>query len=170
MKKLNHYLLLLAMLLLIPAGNIAAQDTSSLLPVGSDAPAFSLPTVNGDTVSLSDYKGMYVVIDFWASWCPDCRRLNPTMMSLFSQYKDRNVAFLGVSFDTDRKVLADYLYQSKISWPQVSEFKKWKDTSVSVLYGIKWIPTVYLISPEGKVLYTSLDGKGLAEKINQLIK
>lgn len=163
--------MLLAILFSVNIAKNYAQDTSSLLPVGSEVPMFTLETVNGESVSLIDFKGKYVVLDFWASWCPDCRKLNPTMVALFDKYKDnKNVAFLGVSFDTDKKVLADYLYQAKISWPQVSEFKKWKDTVISSKYGIKWIPTVYILSPEGKVLFTCLDGNGLTDKLEQLLK
>lgn len=170
MKKIIYYLVSLAILFFAHVVSVAAQDTSSLLTVGSDAPSFTLKTVNEEPVSLSDFRGKYVVLDFWASWCPDCRKLNPMMFNLFNKYKDKNVAFLGVSFDIDKKVLADYLYKSHISWPQVSEFKKWKETEISVKYGIKWIPTVYVVSPDGKVLFTCLDGNGLAEKLDVLLK
>jgi len=147
-----------------------AQDTSSLIATGSKAPDFTLNTLDGKTVSLSDYKGKYVLIDFWASWCPDCRKLTPSLINLYNQYKDKNIAFIGVSFDTDKTVLQSYLDKEKVEWTQVSELKKWKTTTISPKYGIKWIPTVYIIDPEGNVVFTCLDGKGLAEKLSEILK
>jgi len=140
------------------------------LAIGDKAPELSFKTPEGKTLALSSFKGDYLLIDFWASWCPDCRALNPTMVTLYNKYKDKNIDFLGVSFDTDKGALDKYLSTSGITWTQVSEFKKWKETEISKKYGIKWIPTIYIIDKKGKVVFTSLDEKGLDEKLSELLK
>lgn len=162
----------LTVLMLFSAGSmqLQAQDTSSLIAVGKDAPAFTLNDLNGKSISLSDYQGKYVLIDFWATWCPDCRKLTPSLLSLYNEYKDKNIVFLGVSFDTNKEQLVDYVSKNAVPWAQVSEFKKWKETTISTQYGIKWIPTVYLIGPDGKVVYTCLDGKDLDKQLKEIMK
>ena len=82
---------------------VHGQDNSALLKVGTQAPAFTLTSVEGKTVSLSDFKGRYVLIDFWASWCHDCRKASPEMVALFAKYGKENITFLGVSFDDKRE-------------------------------------------------------------------
>ena len=92
------------------------------------------------------------------------------MIALYNKYKGKDIEFLGVSFDTDKSTLDKYLSTSGITWTQVSEFKKWKETEISKKYGIKWIPTVYIIDKKGKVVFTSLDEKGIDEKLSELLK
>ena len=146
-------------------------DNSALLTVGTEAPDFSLPTVDGEaTIALSDYAGRYLVIDFWASWCPDCRKANPRMVDLYRRYKDEPIGidFLGVSFDTDREACLRAVEKDGITWPQVSELKKWKETEISRLYGIRWIPTVYVIDNMGQVLYAGSDLDYLEELLHYI--
>lgn len=133
-----------------------AQDPDSLyakalLPKGSEAPAF--PALK---------KGYWTVIDFWATWCPDCRREIPTVKEMYRQYGTR-AKFVGVSMDTDKAKLESYTQANGVDWEQYSEFKKWKDTRISKDYNIGWLPSMYLIDPEGKVAYTTV----LAERMNQ---
>lgn len=135
------------------SNDLDSKYATSLLKAGTDAPDFELQTPAGTKVKLSDLRGRYVVLDFWASWCPDCRKDIPEMRRLARQYASNSVAFLAVSFDTD-----------KGSWVKaasgedagriihVSELKKWKETAVSKLYGINWIPATYIIDPAGKVV------------------
>ena len=146
-------------------------DNSALLAVGTEAPDFSLPTVDGEaTIALKDYQGRYLVIDFWASWCPDCRKANPRMVDLYKRYADEavGISFLGVSFDTDREACLKAVEKDGITWPQVSELKKWKETEISRLYGIRWIPTVYVIDNAGKVLYAGNNLNELEELLRYL--
>lgn len=162
--------LIVAVLMWLPL-MCAAQDAaskSSLLPTGSKAPAFTLKTPAGKEVSLASFRGKYVLIDFWASWCPDCRKANPYMVQLHDSLKAKNVAFVGISFDTDRESWTKCIDKDGLEWTQVSELKKWKETAVSKSYGIKWIPTFYLIDPKGKVVFTALDAADLKEKMSRM--
>jgi len=130
--------------------DLDATYATQMLQTGTDAPAFALPTVNGDTIALADYKGKYVVLDFWASWCPDCQKVLPTMVEAYNSYKDK-AAFLGVSFDNDKETLQKAIEKYGLKYPQVSEFKAWKETAIKTSYQIKWIPGFYIVNPQGKI-------------------
>ena len=168
-------ILLLALLALIAAPALRAQDkkpdNSALLHIQSKAPDFLLPTVDGEAkIALSDYAGRYLVLDFWASWCPDCRKANPRMVDLYERYSDEDyrIDFLGVSFDTDREACLQAIKKDGIQWPQVSELKKWKETEIAKQYGIRWIPTVYVIAPKGEVLFAGNDLDELEELLHYI--
>lgn len=133
-----------------------AKYATTLLKPGTQAPAFNLSTADGKTLSLSELKGRYVVLDFWASWCPDCRRDLPHMVRMQQTYGPRGVQFVGVSFDEKKENLLKAVADYKLEYPQVSEWKKWKTTTISKAYGINWIPSVYLIDPEGKVVLSTV--------------
>ena len=77
---------------------------TEMLRPGTAAPEFALPTLTGDTLRLSDFGGKWLVLDFWASWCPDCRQDVPNIQRLYETYHDRGIAFAAISFDTDREV------------------------------------------------------------------
>ena len=147
---------------------MVAQDLDSLyardlLTVGTVAP--DLTDVEGQTVSLEKYRGQYVVLDFWASWCPDCRKDMPQMKELYTQYSGNRVQFLGISFDTTREALDNYLEKEAIAWPQVTELKKMKESKMAQAYHIKWIPSIYVIDPNGKVLLATVE----IEKLKSLL-
>ena len=147
---------------------MVAQDLDSLyardlLTVGTVAP--DLTDVEGQTVSLEKYRGQYVVLDFWASWCPDCRKDMPQMKELYTQYSGNGVQFLGISFDTTREALDKYLQKESIAWPQVTELKKMKESKMAQAYHIKWIPSIYLLDPNGKVLLATVE----IEKLKHLL-
>ena len=168
-------ILLLALLALIAAPALRAQDkqpdNSALLPIQSKAPDFLLPTVDGEAkIALSDYAGRYLVIDFWASWCPDCRKANPRMVDLYERYAndDYRIDFLGISFDTDREACLRAIEKDGLEWPQVSELKKWKETDIARQYGIRWIPTVYVIDNMGRVLFAGNDLDELEELLHYI--
>lgn len=147
---------------------MVAQDLDSLyardlLTVGTVAP--DLTDVEGQTVSLEKYRGQYVVLDFWASWCPDCRKDMPQMKELYTQYSGNGVQFLGISFDTTHEALDNYLEKEAIAWPQVTELKKMKESKMAQAYHIKWIPSIYLLDPNGKVLLATVE----IEKLKHLL-
>ena len=157
---------LLAFPLLCTAQN--AESASALIAEGKAAPAFTLKSQEGKNVSLSDFRGKYLLIDFWASWCPDCRKSNPYMVQLHDSLKGKNIRFLGISFDTDAEAWKKCIEKDRLAWTHASELKKWKETAVSKSYGIKWIPTFYLIDPKGKVVVTALDEEDLKKKLKDI--
>lgn len=137
--------------------------------VGSIAPDFTLPDVDGNPVSLSSFRGKYLLVDFWAAWCPDCRKENPNIVSAWEKYKDKNFAVLGVSLDRIREQWLAAIEKDKLSWTQVSDLKFW-DSEAAVLYCIRWIPMSFLINPEGKIVAIGLEGEELHNKLEELLK
>ena len=126
------------------------------------------PTPEGKMVSLGDFKGKFVVIDFWASWCPDCRKENPDLVKIHSKYAPKGVAFVGVSFDTDREAWLSGIESDSLRWTQVSSLKQWKETQISKDYGINWIPTFYLINRKGRVIGAFITADALENALEKL--
>lgn len=154
------------------AVNAAAQDADSLyakelLQPGTEAPDFTLAAPDGTKHSLSSLRGSYVVLDFWASWCPDCRKDIPAMNELYAKY-GRNIKFVSVSFDEKKDAWTGCVSANGMEWLQLSELKKWKETSVSKLYNVKWIPAMYLIDRQGRVVMSTVMVEKLAAKLKEL--
>lgn len=153
----------------------AAQDADSLyakdlLEPSTQAPDFALASPSGKVYSLKDHLGKgYLVLDFWASWCGDCRKDIPAVKTLYEKYGDR-VTFWGISFDDNKEKWTKCIEQNGMGWIQLSELKKWKETEVSKLYHINWIPTMYLISPQGKVVLATTQVEKLATKLAEVTR
>lgn len=150
--------------------DLDAKYGAELLKSGTQAPDFSLPDTDGQLVNLRhEYSDGYTVIDFWASWCGDCRREMPAVSKLSEQYFEDGVQFVGVSFDTDsaqwKKCVRE---KNKMIGKQVSELKKWKETQVSKDYHINWIPTLYLLNPDGTVNLGTVDVNKLSDRLSEL--
>ncbi|MFA5782161.1 MAG: TlpA disulfide reductase family protein [Bacteroidales bacterium] len=145
------------------------QLAENKLDVGFKAPDFKLETPDGKSVSLSSFKGKFVLIDFWASWCAPCRQENPKMIKLYKQYKDKDFTILGVSLDRDKDSWINAIKTDKLIWTQISDLKYW-DSPVAKLYNVRTIPYSILIDKEGKILAKGLRGEKLAEKIKEVVK
>lgn len=139
-----------------------------LLKTGTVAPDFSLKNLEGKTVKLSDFKGKYVVIDFWASWCPDCRKDIPEVQRMYKNFHAKGVEFVGVSFDTDKTKWTDAVKKYNIEYPQVSELVKFHDTKISEAYGVKWIPSMFLIDKDGKVVLSTVLSYKMEKKLTEM--
>lgn len=134
---------------------------------GQTAPDFTLPDTDGNLVSLSSFRGQYVLMDFWASWCPDCRRENPAVVALYQQYKEKNFTVLGVSLDRSREPWLKAIEKDGLTWTHVSDVKGWQSEPAQ-LYAIRWIPTTYLLDTEGKIILVATDIKQIKEKLAEI--
>ena len=130
---------------------------------GKPAPEFEAEAPDGTTHHLSEYMGQYVLIDFWASWCGPCIASFPFMKQLYATYKDRGLIFLGVSCDKNRDAWLKALEKHQLPWTALRSLAEKGDALD--LYGITGIPAVILISPDGKVISTDLEGKNLQTKL-----
>jgi peroxiredoxin len=139
------------------------------LQPGKMAPDFKLPTPDGDTIALSDYRGKYILVDFWASWCGPCRQENPNIVRMYNRFKGKNFEILGVSLDKERAGWVKAIADDQLTWKQVSDLKFW-DSIVTGLYAIQSIPATLLVDPDGKIIARNLRGPELEEKIASLLE
>ncbi len=143
------------------------QKSLRLAP-GNPAPEFTLSDLYGKQVSLSSYKGKVVLLDFWASWCPDCRRASPYMRYLYRKYHDKGLEIVGISLDNDRERWYSGVQTDSLQWTQLSSLQRW-ECPVAKAYNIHWIPTLVLIDREGRIVARRLEGEELESKIRSLL-
>src|SRR6185436_6372311 len=137
--------------------------------VGKQAPEISLPDTEGKIVKLSSFRGQYVLVDFWASWCAPCRGENPNVVKAYNTFKDKNFTVLGVSLDQNKQQWLDAIKSDGLNWYQISDLKYWNSAAVG-LYGFEGIPFNVLVNPEGKIVATNLRGVALENKLQEILK
>ncbi|TCD02761.1 TlpA disulfide reductase family protein [Pedobacter psychroterrae] len=136
--------------------------------LGATAPNFTQKDVDGKSVSLSDYKGKYVLVEFWASWCAPCRAESPNLLKQYAAYKDKGFEILGVSVDSDKAKWLEAIKKDGLTWTQVSDLKGWESDARKV-YGISGVPANFLVSPDGKIVGAHLTGEKLNKKLAELL-
>ena len=173
MKKVTLSLLAL---LLMGATAVKAQSAqpdfddkyaTELVKAGTAAPDFKMKTPDGKNFQFSKFaQGKTVVLDFWASWCPDCRKDAPEVVRMYEAYRPYGIEFIGISMDTDVEAWKKAIEKYGITYPQVSELKKFKETDIAKAYGVKWIPSMVVVGPDGEVKLSTV----LTYKVDKYLK
>ena len=135
--------------------------------IGSEAPEIALPTPAGPIMRLSDLRGKYVLIDFWASWCGPCRRENPNVIKTYATYKDKGFEIFGVSLDQEKAAWINAIAKDQLTWPHVSDLQYWNSVAAQA-YQVSSIPMTFLLDPQGKVIAKGLRGDSLNQYLANL--
>ena len=145
-------------------------DYNKVGAVGTNALDFTQPDTLGTQVSLSSFKGKYVLVDFWASWCGPCRAENPNVVASFNKYKEKNFTVLGVSLDRpgQKENWISAIHKDNLTWTHVSDLLFWNNTAAK-LYRVAGIPFNILVDPQGKIIGRNLRGSDLDSKLCEIL-
>ena len=139
--------------------------------VGKKFADFEMTDMNGKTRKLSEFvgNGKIVLIDFWASWCPPCRRDMPNIVEVYKQYKNKGFEIVGVSLDSKKEAWEKGVKDLDINWMQLSDLQGWKNAGAK-LYGVNSIPHTVLVDKDGTIIAKVLHGKEIGEKLAKMLK
>ncbi|WP_341839045.1 TlpA disulfide reductase family protein [Chitinophaga caseinilytica] len=150
----------------VAADIVALRKTAT----GNKAPDFTQPDKDGNPVSLAQFKGKYLLVDFWASWCTPCRQENPNVVKAYNRFHPKGFEVLGVSLDDARfrNAWLEAIESDKLAWKHVSDLKGWQNAAAK-LFAVKSIPQNFLLSPDGTILAVNLRGEALEQQLEKLL-
>jgi len=146
----------------------AGEKIQAGLVAGSKFPDFSEKDVNGKPLSVANYKGKVVLIDFWATWCGPCVGELPNVLATYGKYHDKGFEIIGISLDQDKSKLISFIKDKNIAWQQFFDGQGWQN-KLAAKYGVQSIPATYLLDGEGKIIAKGLRGEALDEGVSKAL-
>lgn len=150
-------------------GKVLAKYFDSPLAIGKPAPSFRLKNVDGKMLSLENFKGKYILLDFWASWCAPCRVEHPNLIKTYRAFNSKGFNIVSISLDKKKDAWLKAIKDDNLQWTQLSDLKG-SDSEIKKTYNIETIPTNFLLDTEGKIIGKNLLGKDLHDKLEKLLK
>lgn len=144
-------------------------ESSSFGKIGTPMPNFTQNDNSGKPVSLTSFKGKYVLVDFWASWCGPCRAENPNLVNAYNKFKSKNFTILSVSLDNTKDKWLEAIKKDGLTWTHVSDLKYWNN-AVAVQFGIQSIPASFILDPNGNIIARDLRGPDLSSFLTKTLK
>lgn len=142
-------------------------STIKRVAISQPAPSFSVPDTSGKLVELDDFKGKYVLIHFWASWCAPCRAANPGLIEVYNRFSDKNFTIIGISIEKNEDHWKLAIENDKLPWINLSNLKGWD--KVSENYGVKAIPQNFLLDPYGVIIDKNIEPEHLIDKLDKIL-
>lgn len=153
----------------VKAGLQEKELSEAHLKIGTTLPEITLPSPDGNDVSLANFKGKYVLLDFWASWCAPCRKENPNLIKIYRKYHAKGFEIFQISLDKYKDEWIAAIKKDNLPWTHASDLKYW-ESPITKLYAIKAIPANFLLDKEGKIIAKNLKSEDLEKKLAEIIK
>jgi peroxiredoxin len=147
----------------------AAKKVRAGLKAGAKFPDFQVKDLEGKPLSIANYKGKVVLIDFWATWCGPCVAELPNVLAAYDKYHKDGFEIIGISLDSDQTKLEKFIKDKKMTWPQFFDGKGWKN-ELGQKYGVNSIPATYLLNGEGIIIGENLRGEKLADAVGKALE
>jgi peroxiredoxin len=145
-----------------------AKKVQATLVEGAKFPDFEVKDLAGKPLSIANYKGKVVLLDFWATWCPPCRAELPNVLKTYEAHHKDGFEIIGISLDKDREALTSFIKEKNMTWPQYFDGKYWKN-DLAVKYGVNSIPATYLLDGQGTIIGKDLRGESLEEAVTKAL-